>query len=130
MSLDVPVSRNVLSGSPVLCAKQFKLPDFTEHVDECDCFFCTSAEYQLTLLGAIHAEANMNAFLKNSITAEDYFSGALRYYCLLEQMAPSYGRKAAKLLGADLLLSTKVSFSQNYCWLLLDYGNFLLENGK
>lgn len=130
MFLDAPIGYSELSGSPSLPTNSLKLPDFVKHEDSCHCLFCTNVNYQLIVLAAMNAEAYLNFFLKNNLVAEDYFNGTMRYYSSMEQNDKSFSKKTTELLGVDVLPSFKTLFCQDYCWLLLNYGHYLLYHGK
>ena len=109
-------------GSPELKRKIFTSPNFLDHSDFCQCFYCTNIDYQQMTFAATHLRAQLYSLLKFTGESLQYFNGACRIKLKLEskdtdcaRQYKNYKWKRNHIYVVDVML------------LMLDFSMFLIK---
>ncbi|KAK9891765.1 hypothetical protein WA026_016563 [Henosepilachna vigintioctopunctata] len=118
-------------SSPVLIGNPYKHPQFSDHKN-CECFKCTSIEYQQLAVSRYHLEALWYMYKKQITLARSFFRGTSEFYQILsvkEAMIPKNLHLTPYLSISTQTNSLKKVFNEYNYQCSIDYIKFLYSSG-
>ncbi|XP_022911860.2 uncharacterized protein [Onthophagus taurus] len=110
-------SKFTKNGSPTLKVTKKEYPRFTSHQNDCECFYCTSIDYQKLVLNYFILKGTFWAAHNEKNTAEYFYKTALVIYNTLISKT-NYILKLKKIFNYNILLDLKETFLECYISIL------------